>query len=116
MAQQFPQIYDMQIFQGSYFQRIITYTVDNLPFNLTGYTARGQIRASPNSAVLLSFTCTIPNPTDGKINIEILATASAGVTLPSGVYDIEIVPATGEAYATRILMGSVTISPEVTKQ
>jgi hypothetical protein len=115
MAQQFPQVYDMQIFQGSYFQRTIAYSIEGFPFNLTGYTVRGQIRAAPSRALVLSFDCTIPNPTDGKIYIEILATDTVNVSLPSGVYDIEIVPPTGEDFATRILMGSVTISPEVTK-
>lgn len=115
MSQQHPLSYCMDIYEGSYFQRVLTYKVNGSPKDLTGYTARGSIRTTYSSPLFLAFSCTIPNPIDGKIFVELLATDTVGKSLASGVYDIELLPPTGEAYATRILMGDCSIGREVTK-
>lgn len=96
---------------------------NNSPMNLTGYTARGQIRKFYNSRdVVKSFTCTIMNPaTDGKIGVMLSATDTAAIKCggtpkeltSTYVYDIEIESSEGEV--TRVLQGKLYVDPEVTK-
>lgn len=91
--------------------------------DLTGYTARGQIRKTCLSKdIIKSFTCTILNPaTDGKIEVFLSATNTAQIKAGESetesasiyVYDIEIESAGGEV--SRILEGKLFVDPEVTK-
>jgi hypothetical protein len=86
--------------------------------NLTGYSARMQVRETYSS------TSTIVSLTNGSgitlggaagtIAIAISATTTAALTAPfSGVYDLELVSAGG--VVTRLLQGAATVSPEVTR-
>lgn len=91
--------------------------------DLTGYTARGQIRkAYTSSDITKSFTCTILTPaTDGKIEISLSATNTAAITCgktpqesaSTYVYDIEIESSGGEV--SRILEGKLFVDAEATK-
>lgn len=90
------------------------------PYDLTGHSARMQVRRTiDSSAFLLELTTdngglTI-NPNPGIFN-QILLHASASVTASvanSGVYDLEIVSPAG--IVDRILEGEFILSPEVTR-
>ena len=94
-----------------------------LPWDLTGYTARMQVRkyidsgsamATLNTENLSSYRITLgnPNPTDGTIALFIRAEDTRTI-LTSGVYDIEIISPSNEV--DRILQGEFFLSPEVTK-
>lgn len=94
-----------------------------LPWDLTGYTARMQVRKYVESATPIvtlntenaaSFRITLgdPTPTDGKITLFIRAEDTRNITT-SGVYDIEIISPTNEV--DRILQGEFILSPEVTR-
>lgn len=88
--------------------------------NLTGYTARMQIRASHmNETVLADLTSvngglTI-TPLMGKIDRHLTAAKTQTIVLTNtpAVYDLELVASNGEV--TRLVQGSVFISPEVTR-
>lgn len=93
-------------------------------FNLEGYTARMQVRRTIEStAFLLELTTengglTI-NPAEELNQIYIDVAASVTASLASNfntvnaVYDLEIV--NGDDVVSRILQGTFTISPEVTR-
>lgn len=91
-----------------------TYT----PVDLTGCTARMQVRAEVASATAL-LTLTTENGgislggTAGTIELLVDAEDTAAITWDSGVYDLEIVYPGGQV--TRLAYGSVTVSPEVTR-
>lgn len=87
--------------------------------NLTGWTARMQIREridSEEAVVNLSSTTSgiTITPGLGKILIEISATATAALSLRSGVYDLEL-EETASGYVERLAWGRVTIIGEVTR-
>lgn len=93
------------------------------PFDLTGYSARGQIRKDYKSpTVVRSFQFSIPNPTNGRLLVSLSASDTAQI--PAGksasdsestyVYDIELYTP-GDGFVTRILQGKLFIDPEVTK-
>lgn len=119
--------YNFTIEQGTTVDKQITWKDPNgNPINLTGFTARMQIRSSVSSPTILhEFTTenggiTLGGAT-GVIHILASATVTAGWSWPanpsqvlaSGVYDLELVSPTG--VVTRLIEGTVTLDPEVTR-
>ena len=114
--------YDILIEQGSVFTLDLVYKdADGVAINLTGFHARMQFRASyasPDPAVL-SFsdadgTITLGGAL-GTIHVEAPATTTADVAIKKGVYDLELIPPSGEADAFRLINGKVLVSLEVTR-
>lgn len=106
---------NLTIDQGSDFQTTITVEGSNgLPFDLTGYSARGQIRRSYTSTTAYSFTATITDPTDGEINIFLDNSVTAAMKAGRYLYDVEIVQ-TSSSDVTRVIEGQVEITPRITR-
>jgi len=86
--------------------------------NLTGYTARMQVRQSvTSSVVLLELTTTAGTititPLTGTIVLSFPAATTAAITWRHGKYDLEMVASNG--VVTRLIEGQIDISPEVTR-
>lgn len=105
--------------QGATFARLITWKDDeNTPVDLTGYSARMQVREKYTSTVA-ALSLSTPSSgislgtTNGQITLSVPASTMAA--LPSGeyVYDLEMVSSTGAV--TRLLQGTFTVTPEVTR-
>lgn len=109
--------YHIKIEQGATFALTLTYTdANNAAINLTGYSARMQLRKNINDdTAIVSLTdgagITLGGAT-GTIEISIDANATAGLTATEGVYDLELVSA---GVVTRLLNGTYTVSREVTR-
>lgn len=80
--------------------------------NLTGFTARGKLKRSYFSSSNVSFTVTIPNPSEGEVVLSLNADQTANLKYGRYVYDIELVSNTYNV--ERIIEGIVTVYPEVT--
>lgn len=114
-------LYDMVCEQGATFSRTITWKdAAGDPVNLTGYSARMQVRPSLTSdEITLELTSTngeitFPSPlSSGKILITVAATDTADLAASKGVYDLELESSGG--VVTRLLQGSFTIVAEVTR-
>lgn len=106
---------NLSIDQGSNFSATITVEdQDGIRFDLTGYTARGQIRKTYSSSSAVNFTVEISNvPTSGKIEISLTANQTLEFKPGRYVYDIEIVQSSGSV--TRVIEGQVDVNPRVTK-
>lgn len=94
------------------------YVQYNTPHDLTGYTARMQIRPSYTSAtILLELTTAnsriILDNLDKVITLQIAATDTDDITWKSGVYDLEMV--SPSAVVTQLLRGNVVVLEEATK-
>lgn len=94
------------------------------PMNLTGYLARGQVRKKyADVTAKAAWTCTIPNPTDGKVHIEMDASVSATISAGESVddpksqyvYDIELYTATTPEVVVASIGGKFSNDPEATK-
>jgi hypothetical protein len=88
------------------------------PVNLTGYTARMQIRETVEStATLHSMTTEDGGITlggaAGTITLLISATDTAAFTFESGVYDLELVA--GDGTVTTVIEGNVCLVSETTR-
>ena len=122
-------VYNITIEQGSTFSRLISIEQPDLvtdptgntfePFDLTGYTARMQIRRTVESSTpMLSLTTEnngiIINPGTENNEIELLISDEDTATLTtSGVYDLEIIDDSGNV--SKVVRGTVTLIPEVTR-
>ena len=111
--------YDLEIKQGATLSLTATWKDSSgTAVNLTGYTARLQVRATyDSSSTILSLTSSAGitlGGAAGTIAITATATVTAALTAPwSGVYDLELVSGGGEV--TRLLEGTATVSPEVSR-
>lgn len=109
--------YNLEIEAGASFSRAIQWASGNTTVNLTGCTARLMARTSYSDAnTILSLTSpsaclSISNATAGNIAISLDPATTAN--LVNGVYDLEVV--FGGGSVTRLLSGTLTVSPEVTR-
>lgn len=113
------EIYELNINQGSNLSlEIALKNADGTPLNLTGYTARMQLRASYTSPqVIVELTTEngrlVITPLTGLVTLLLSAATTAALVAKTYVYDLEIVSASG--FVTRMLQGEAVISPEVTR-
>jgi hypothetical protein len=118
-------IYNITCQQGSTFVRVIRIEYPDavdptifLPFDLTGYSARMQVRRTISSSTTMISLDTddngieITSAEDGEITITMTDAQTAALT-SDGVYDLEIVSV--DDFVTRILQGEFRLSLEVTR-
>jgi len=111
--------YDIEIEQGATFSRLFRWK-DSAgdPVDLTGYTARMQIRRKYSSTTV-EYSATTENgdivlgDALGTIQLDISAANTALLTCSSGVYDLELIAS--DNVVTRFVQGTVTVSREVTR-
>ena len=117
---------DICIFQGATFSQTLIWEVGDppAPVDLTGYSAKLQVRSSHKSkAVIIELSTgnsrislgTGENMSTGAINLFISAADTSELSVceeVKAVYDIEM---TSGYTVSRILQGNVIIVPEVTK-
>ena len=117
---QAPGSLDLDCWQGASWDYTLTWKTAGTPVNLTGYTARMQVRASydSGSAVvsLTSGTGITLGGTAGTVLLEMNATTTAaldGTPNAQYIYDLELI--SGAGYVTRLVEGNFFINPEVTR-
>lgn len=103
--------------QGSTFRRTLTYTLDEVPVNLTGYSSRLQVREAYYSEDPIVSLVSGSGITMGGSagTIDILISASVTSSFPTGVhvYDLEIVSPSN--LVDRLIEGTFNVTPEVTR-
>jgi hypothetical protein len=104
--------------QGATFNQVIVWRDStNTPVDLTGYTARMQIRYKVSSSVALSLTTENGRITLGGTNgtITLSISASDMEDLPSGPYTYDLELETDGGEVSRLLMGAFVVRSEVTR-
>ncbi|MGS2646076.1 hypothetical protein [Streptosporangium sp. G12] len=108
--------YRFNIDQGTTVRRTLRWLRDGQTIDLTGATARMEIRDKPGGALIHRLDTTNGGLTldaaTGKILIHIAPEVSSAWTVSKAVYDLEVVEASG--VVTRLIQGPIAISPEVT--
>lgn len=118
---------DLAIEQGATFRLAFTWCqsggvdgtgtpIAGTPYDLTGCSARMQIRKSYSTPVLVAIVTDdgiTLGGTDGTVTIDISAARTDALNVKTGRYDLEIEFPSGDVY--RVLEGAVTVSPNVTK-
>lgn len=109
--------YNTVIEQGADWYVNFQWTAPNgTPINVTGYTAALQIRTSPlaKTAVLTLTNGNGITITGAQGLFAIHATAAQTTAITNGTYayDMEI---TGSGIVTRLVQGTINVSPQVTR-
>ena len=107
--------YNLTIDQGSDFALDLIVKEDNAVKNLNGYSGRAQMRATKSaSTVAGSFTVTVTNAAAGEMKVELTNATSSAMTAGKYYYDLEIITS-GNTIVSRLLEGTVILTPEVTR-
>lgn len=111
-------VYDLDIERGATFLRSFYWQSEGVAVNLTGYTAKMQVRETAASESVLFEASTANgkialNVDAGQIDLTITATETAAFEWRTGKYDLELTSPSG--IVTRLLRGNVQVSQEVTK-
>jgi len=103
--------------QGSTFRRTLTYTLDDLPIDLSGYSSRLQVRQAYYSedpvVSLVSGSGITIGGSAGTIDIFIPASSTSNFPTGVHVYDLEIVSPSN--IVDRLIEGTFNVTPEVTR-
>lgn len=112
------EVHNITVEKGASFEEIVAWKdEDGNPINLTGASARMQVRRTTNTDLLFEATTangklSIANDL-GQITITITAAESTDFEWTFGKYDLEVVTAGGLVY--RLMRGTISISAEVTQ-
>ena len=105
--------FNLTIDHGSEFSLKLTVKEAGVVKNLTGYSARAQLRTSPTAAsVTATFTCTVTNAAGGAVTMAMPYGTTAGVSPGKYYYDLEVY--TGSV-VQRLIQGNATVRAEVTR-
>lgn len=112
-----PGKYNMVCPQGSTFSQQLTYTIDDVAVDLTGYTARMKVKEKHTSTTTkLDLTTEngriVLGDALGTIDLTVSAGDTAAITAKEYVYDLELVSSSN--IVTRIIEGKFIVTPEVT--
>jgi hypothetical protein len=113
-----PQTLDLLIPQGATWSVVLRWKADNANVNLTGYTARMQLRTSAEAITTLEDLTTenggiTLGGTAGTITLSLTATETAALPATRAVYDLELISSGGTV--TRLVEGVVTITRNITR-
>lgn len=111
--------YELKIEQGADFiKSFVLKNPDNSVKDLTGHTARMQIRQYVFSDEVLFEATTengklLINVGTGTVQMRFTNTDTGSLSVKRGVYDLELIDSTGQVI--RLIEGNVLISREVTR-
>ena len=110
----------LKIDQGASFSKLVTWKTGTpaVAVNLTGCTARAHVRETLEAAAVLLDLSTangkiVLGGSAGTVEITLSATETAAINWRAAVYDLEIT--FPDATVRRLMHGSVSVSPEVTR-
>lgn len=118
-----PATVNITLYKGSTYSKDIQWMSGDpaTAVNLTGCTARMQVRRSASDTNVLDELTTqngrlqITLPLEGKIRINFPANVSTNYNFTTALYDLEVVFGGSEANVYRIIQGTITTNPEITK-
>lgn len=113
-----PGNYNIKFYRGTTLDIEVTYSINNVPVNLSGYTATMDVRPSPSSSTLITQLTTenggiTLNQQTGLIEIFISADDSGNLPLGQFQYDLNIISSSD--FVTKILKGAFVVLDPVTE-
>ena len=106
--------YNFTIEQGTTFSRVLTLQENGSAMNLTGYSVASQMRSThDSSSIVATFSGSVTNASSGQLTLSLTNSQTSAIEEAIYVYDVEIT--SGAGAVTRILQGTVTVTPEVTR-
>ena len=113
-----PGKYNIVCPQGSTLSQELTYSINAINVDLTGYTARMQVREKHTStSTVLSATTEnggiVLGGEEGTITIVASSSTTTALVAKEYVYDLELISSGGQV--TRLIEGKFIVTPEVTR-
>ncbi|MEQ4716096.1 hypothetical protein [Nonomuraea sp. B19D2] len=109
-------VYRLTLDQGATFRRVLRWLKGESPVDLTGFSARMEIRDKAGGSLLYRLDTTNGGISlggaEGTVILHLPAATSAAWSWRTGVYDLELIEPNGDV--TRLIQGGVQINPEVT--
>lgn len=112
-------IYNIVADQGATLSRVFTWRDSaRTPYNITGYTARMQVRSTvESSSVTLELTTEnsriVLGGATGQVTLTVSAADMAAITPGKYVYDLELVSPGG--VVSKLVQGNFAVRAEVTR-
>jgi hypothetical protein len=112
--------FNITIYKGTrYIMRLDLQAEDingsTIPYDLTGFSVRSQLRPSVDSDTVYEFTVEMVDILTGKIRLVLPATLTDTIVEDSLVYDVEVYSNTNPDNVERPVYGSATVVPNVTR-
>lgn len=111
-----PGRYNINVYQGTTFTLAPVWKIDNLPVNLTGYTADMQVRVAPDQPIIVELSTSngraVITGALGKITLTLTAAQTAA--LAEGVYQYDLNLTAPNTTVTKILTGNFVVQASVT--
>jgi hypothetical protein len=107
---------ELYLDQGATFNNVINLTDDvtNAPINVSGYIVTSQLRRSYYSVnVTATITCTITDAANGEVTLSMPANTTANIPANRYLFDVKVVDVNN--VTSRIMEGTITVLPQVTK-
>jgi hypothetical protein len=79
----------------------------NSALNLTGYGVSSQMRKYTNSSTVYNFNTSIPNPTEGTVQIELTTSVTSKIKPGRYLYDIVVIDTNNQK--TRVVEGMALV-------
>jgi hypothetical protein len=112
-----PGRYNITIYKGTTFQLSPVWKVDNLPVDLTGYTALMQVRQFTDSSVTVELSTAngkiVIAPGLGQINLTLTSAQTTAIAANTYQYDLNLTSPNGYVY--KILQGAFVVNNSVTQ-
>lgn len=111
-----PGKYNMICPQGATFSQRLTWTIGDVPVNMTNYSARMQVRDKHKGACIVLDLSTsngqISLDDEGNIDLLVDADITEGIVAREYVYDLEL---NSGSQIYRLVEGKFIVTPEVTR-
>jgi hypothetical protein len=103
--------------QGATYRRTLTWKIGTYPVNVSGYSARMQVRESFDSQTyLVNLTSENGITLGGSLGTIVLYISdidTSNIRAGVYVYDLEVIAPNGDV--TRLIQGNFNVTPEVTR-
>jgi len=107
--------YNFNLDQGADFVLEMIMKEDGAVKDLSGYSARAQMRKTKDSTeVTATFTCSVVDPSAGKIRMSMTNATTGAITAGVYFYDLEIFT-DSDAFVLRLIQGQATVTREITR-
>lgn len=111
-----PGRYNITVVNGTTFTLAPQWLINNLPVNLTGYSADMQVRDVSNNLIVELSTANgkiVITPALGTITMTLTATQTSAANLPAGVYTYGLNLTDSNSNVYQILAGNFSVTASV---
>jgi hypothetical protein len=105
------------VYKGTTFTLAPVWKIDNLPVDITGYTADMQVRYATDTAIIVELSTAngraVISGALGKVTLTLTASQTAALAANNYIYDLNLTAP--DSTVTKILTGAFVVAESVTQ-